>query len=51
MVTSYNMMQSEQQPLRVILKSSEASPEEKMEQLFRVFDLLLADALEEDDEP
>ena len=51
MVTSHNMTQSEPQPLRVILKPSEASLEEKMEQLFRVFDLLLADVLEEDDEP
>ncbi len=51
MVISHNMTQPKPQPLRVILKPSEASLEEKMEQLFRVFDLLLADALEEDDEP
>ena len=51
MVASHHMTQSEPQPLRVTLKPSEASLEEKMEQLFRVFDLLLADVLEEDDEP
>ncbi len=51
MVASHHMTQSEPQPLRVILKPSEASLEEKMEQLFRVFDLVLADVLEEDDEP